>query len=125
MLYDRICKFINEYVSSSGVQETIETANLEEFIAVWQSYKIMTKWIWHLFMHLENSVIKLNEFLTLTSVALVSFLQYVYSKHKQSLTALVLSAIQKERDGELVDRTLLQEALQVMISAGSLICTLL
>lgn len=113
VLYERICEFIIEYVNSAGVQAAIEDADLQEFIAVWQSYKIMTKWIWHLFMHLENSVIKLNELLTLTSVALVNFHKFVYNKHKQNLTTLVLSAIEKERDGELIDRTLLQEALQV------------
>lgn len=113
VLYGRISKFIVEYVDSADVQATIEKADLPEFIAVWQSYKIMTKWIWHLFMHLENGVVKLNELLTLTSVALVNFHKFVYSKYKENLTTLVLRAIEKERDGELIDRTLLQEALQV------------
>jgi hypothetical protein len=67
LLYERICAFVDQYVNSASVQDIAANASLCEFIAVWQSYKIMTKWIWHLFMHLESSVIKLNESLTLTS----------------------------------------------------------
>lgn len=113
LLYDRISKFIRDYVNSVGVQNTVTEANLAEFVAVWQSYKIMTKWIWHLFMHLESSVIKLNELLTLTSVALVQFHQCVYEPFHTNLTTLALSTIEREREGEIVDRLLLQETLQV------------
>lgn len=113
LLYDRICKFMQDYVKEPGVQNIIANASLAEWIAVWQSYKLMTKWIWHLFMHLETSVIKLNECLTLTSVALVSFYDGIYETAHSNLTTLALSMIERERDGEIIDRTLLQETLQV------------
>lgn len=113
LFYARICEFITTYVKSTGVQSTVAEADLPEFIAVWQSYKLMTKWIVHLFMHLENGVIKLNELLTLTSVALVEFQKWVYDQFHPNLTALCQSLILKEREGELIDGTLLQESLQV------------
>ena len=113
LFYARICEFITTYVKSTGVQSTIAEADLPEFIAVWQSYKLMTKWIVHLFMHLENGVIKLNELLTLTSVALVEFQKWVYDRFHPNLTTLCQSLILKEREGELIDGTLLQESLQV------------
>ena len=113
LFYDRISKFISDYVNSPNIQGPIAEANLSEFIAIWQSYKIMTKWIWHLFMHLETSVIKLNELLTLTAVALVHFHKFVYERYYDTLATLALSSIQREREGELVDRSLLQESLQV------------
>lgn len=114
VFYERICQFISAYVKSSSVQATIAGADLPEFIAVWQSYKLMTKWIVHLFMHLENSVIRLNELLTMTSVALVDFEKWVYSRFHENLTALCQRLILKEREGELIDISLLQEALQVL-----------
>lgn len=113
LFYERICQFIVSYVKSTGVQSTIAEADLPEFIAVWQSYKLMTKWLVHLFMHLENGVIKLNELLTLTSMALVDFQQWIYDRFHPNLTALCQSLILREREGELTDNTLLQEALQV------------
>jgi hypothetical protein len=113
LLYERICAFVDQYVNSASVQDIAANASLCEFIAVWQSYKIMTKWIWHLFMHLESSVIKLNESLTLTSVALVNFRRAVYEPFHGHLTSLALSTIEREREGEIVDRSLLQETLQV------------
>jgi len=115
LFYERICQFISTYVRSSSVLGNIQNADLPEFIAIWQSYKLMIKWIVHLFMHLENSVIRLNELLTLTSVALVNFQQSVYSSFHQNLTALCLSLILKEREGELIDVSLLQEAVQVLL----------
>jgi hypothetical protein len=119
LFYDKICSFIFQYVTSPTVQGTFAEADLCEFITVWQSYKIMTKWIWHLFMHLETSVIKLNDLLTLTAVALVNFHKHVYQRHHQSLTSLTLGCILREREGEDVDRSLLQESLQVRRDASA------
>ena len=121
VFYERICEFISTYVRSNNVLGNIEKADLPEFIAIWQSYKLMIKWIVHLFMHLESSVIRLNELLTLTSVALVNFQQSVYSTFHSNLTALCLTLILKEREGELIDVSLLQESLQVMYWIASVI----
>jgi len=118
VFYERICQFISTYVKSNNVLGNIEKADLPEFIAIWQSYKLMIKWIVHLFMHLESSVIRLNELLTLTSVALVNFQQSVYSTFHSNLTALCLSLILKEREGELIDVSLLQESLQIYLMMG-------
>lgn len=117
VFYERICQFISTFVRSNSVQSNIEKADLPEFTAIWQSYKLMIKWIVHLFMHLESSVIRLNELLTLTSVALVNFQQSVYRSFHPQLTALCQSLILKEREGEMIDASLLQEALQVIIES--------
>jgi hypothetical protein len=98
----------------------VTSNNLTEFVAVWQAYKIMAKWIWHLFMHLETSVIKLNDLLPLTAVAVVDFKKHVYDPHHSHLTAMALDLIEREREGEIIDRTLLQEAQQVSYGCPSI-----
>ncbi len=114
--YERICGFIKEHLNSKDIKATLgkkSNLNLKEFISVWQSYKIMTKWIYYLFMHLESGVIKLNELLTLTSVSLVSFNEVIYKKFGEDQTAMTLQCIFREREGELIDIDLMQESLQV------------
>ena len=113
LFYDKIVQFIRGYVKSPSVQDVIIKPSLAEFVLVWQAYKLMTKWIWYLFMHLETSVIKLNDLPTLAAVALVEFKLNVYDKYHQHLTTLALRAIEREREGEHIDRSLLQETLQV------------
>lgn len=120
--YDRISDFMKQHLDSKDIRDVVdnETRNmsLKEFISIWQSYKIMTKWICYLFNHLEGGVIKLNELMTLTSVALVSFYEVVYKKFSTQQTILTLSCILREREGELIDIELMQESLQIYSMMG-------
>lgn len=122
LFYDQISNFIKEHLNSADIRAVIDnrtsSISLREFISIWQSYKIMTKWICYLFGHLEGGVIKLNELLTLTSVALKAFYDVVYIKFAAEQTALTLSCILKEREGELIDIELMQESLQIYSMMG-------
>lgn len=120
--YERISNFIKEHLNSADIRAVIDNRasniSLKEFISIWQSYKIMTKWICYLFQHLEAGVIKLNELMTLTSVSLVSFYEVVYKKFASEQTTLTLACILKEREGELIDIELMQESLQIYSMMG-------
>ena len=115
VLYHRLCKFIEDHVRSNSVHATLAKQQLQEFIAVWLAYKMLSKWIYALFMHLEINVIKLSDLLSLTSVALVQFKKHIYDRHKNNLAEQFMVAVLKEREGELIDISLMQDALQVSL----------
>jgi hypothetical protein len=116
VFYDRVCTFIKSYARSPAVQDTVRTPNsLAELVAVWQSYKLMIKWIGYLFMHLDGGVILINELLTLPSVALMQFHVQVYETQlKNLIPGFLLKAICNEREGELIDVNIMQEVFQVL-----------
>ena len=111
-LYRRHGESISKYlcdVVQPALKEKHDVYLLQEFVKHWENHKVMTKWMHRLFMHLDKAYVVNGALPTLTSAGLKLFKSLIYDKFKSELMVTMLAEINKERDGEAIDRQLLVE----------------
>lgn len=115
-LYDRHKECVEEYLRETVVPTVLEKHEeflLKEFRDVWANHKLMTKWMWRLFMHLDRSVVVHNQLPTLISSSLRAFYDQVFVEINPRLRACILEFIDKDRNGEVIEAAELKENIQM------------
>jgi hypothetical protein len=80
---------------------------------VWSNHKLMTKWMWRLFMHLDRGIVVNNSLPTLTSCSLRAFYEQVFVEINPRVKACILEFIERDRMGETIDKAELRENIQM------------
>lgn len=70
------------------------------------------------FRYLDRFYVKRHGKKALNEVAISRFRTLVFDKIKGKLTAAILEAIRKDRNGEETDRSLLQKAIGIYVDLG-------
>ncbi|XP_048447417.1 cullin-1 [Pyrus x bretschneideri] len=122
-LYEKYRETIEEYISSTvlpSLQEKHHEFMLQEFVRSWGNYKVMFRWLSHFFRFSDDHCITRNQ----TSlpgpneVALNCFRNLVYQKVNADVRYYVLGLIDKEREGEKIDRALLKNVINIYVEIG-------
>jgi hypothetical protein len=100
-------------VCSALVCVLVSMPIFKEFCDVWENHKIMTKWMWRLFMHLDRGIVINNNLPTLTSCSLQAFYTHVFQRIAFRVRLCMLECIEKDRRGEDVDGEPLGKCIQV------------
>src|SRR3546814_785723 len=85
----------------------------QEFREVWSNHKLMTKWMWRLFMHLDRGIVVNNQLPTLTSCSLRAFYEQVFVEINPRVKGCILEFIERDRNGESVDKGEMRENIQM------------
>jgi cullin 1 len=121
-LYNRHAETISDYLNRivlPALQGKHDEFLLREFIKHWENHKLMTKWMWKLFMHLDKAYVMNGSLPTLTSAGLRLFKTIVYDGSRTDLMTTMLAVINRERSGEDVDDGLLKTTTQVFEAMGT------
>jgi hypothetical protein len=92
---------------------------MQEFCQAWDIHKLMTRWMWRLFMHLDNGYIcnmrtgDNSKFNSLTSYSLLAFHDIVYSSVKTQICSDILQAVEDSRKGNDVSLEYVQQSVEV------------
>eukprot|EP01018_Ginkgo_biloba_P007037 Gb_00939 [translate_table: standard] len=120
-LYDRYRESFEEYISSMvlpALREKHDEYMLRELVKRWDNHKIMVRWLSRFFNYLDRYFIARRSLPALQEVGLVCFRDLVYQEMKINVKDAVIALIDREREGEQIDRLLLKNVLGIFVEIG-------
>ncbi|TYH58428.1 hypothetical protein ES332_D08G152700v1 [Gossypium tomentosum] len=120
-LYDKYKKTLDEYITSivlPSLKDKHDEFMLRELVERWLNHKIMVKWLTRFFHYLDRYFIIQKSVPALNEVGTTCFLNLVYEDVHPTVQDIVLSLIDKEREGDQIDRALLKNALEIFVEMG-------
>lgn len=91
-----------------ALQEKQGEYMLKELVRRWDNHKIMVRWLSRFFNYLDRYYIQRHNLAQLKDVGMLCFRDLVFAELKKSVKDAVLQLVDKERDGEQVDRALVR-----------------
>ncbi|PKA57659.1 Cullin-1 [Apostasia shenzhenica] len=120
-LYERYKESFAEYISSTvlpSLREKCDEFMLTELVRRWSNHKVMVRWLSRFFHYLDRYFITRRSLLPLNEVGLTCFRESVYDQMNEKLRDAVINLIDKEREGEQIDRALLKNVLDIFVEIG-------
>ena len=91
---------------------------LGALVTRWNNHKMMVRLLSRIFNYLDRYYVTRHQVQSLKDVGLIRFRDLVYVEMKANVKDAVVALIDKERDGELIDRKLLREVLEIFVEIG-------
>ncbi|MEW5319419.1 MAG: hypothetical protein WDW38_010572 [Sanguina aurantia] len=110
-------KYIVEKVMPS-LQEHHDEVLLKELFTRWNNHKLMVRWLSRFFNYLDRYYVLRHSLNLLKDVGLLCFKDLVYKDIHVKTCASLLKLVEREREGELVDRALVKNILGIFIEVG-------
>eukprot|EP01018_Ginkgo_biloba_P011463 Gb_23722 [translate_table: standard] len=120
-LYDRYRESFEEYINSMvlpALREKHDEFMLRELVKRWNNHKIMVRWLSRFFNYLDRYFIARRSLPALNEVGLMCFRDLVYQEMRNNVRDAVIALIDREREGEQIDRALLKNVLGIFVEIG-------
>ncbi|KAK9084150.1 hypothetical protein Scep_030621 [Stephania cephalantha] len=120
-LYDNYKENFEEYIVSTvlpTLREKHDEFLLRELVKRWTNHKIMVRWLSRFFHYLDRYFIARRSLPALNKVGLTCFHDLVYKEINVKVRDAVISLIDREREGEHIDRALLKNVLDIFVEIG-------
>ena len=120
-LYTRYQEAFNVYVKDKVAPKLTKVSGvnmLGALVTRWNNHKMMVRLLSRIFNYLDRYYVTRRQVQSLKDVGLICFRDLVYVEMKANVKDAVVALIDKERDGELIDRKLLREVLEIFAEIG-------
>ncbi|KAJ7542027.1 hypothetical protein O6H91_10G086500 [Diphasiastrum complanatum] len=120
-LYDRYRDSFEVYINSMvlpALREKHDEFMLRELVNRWINHKVMVRWLSRFFNYLDRYFIARRSLPALREVGLQCFRDLVYQEMKYNVKDAVITLIDREREGEQIDRALLKNVLGIFVEIG-------
>ncbi|KAL6214830.1 hypothetical protein ACLB2K_014262 [Fragaria x ananassa] len=120
-LYDKYREAFEEYITTTvmpSLREKHDEFMLRELVQRWANHKIMVRWLSRFFHYLDRYFIVRRSLPALNEVGLSCFRDLVYREVNANTRASVIRLINKEREGEQIDRALLKNVIDIFVEVG-------
>lgn len=121
-LYQRHGETIERYLTTNVVpalrDKNGSTLLLAELHHRWVNHQIMNKWLKKFFTYLDRYYVKHHSLPTLAQAGLRCFRTHVYDELKPETTQALLGLIVDERDGKIIDKSLVKSIVELYESMG-------
>jgi cullin 1 len=123
-LYQRhgetIEKYLTTHVLPALRDKTVQggTILLTELQHRWSNHQIMNKWLKKFFTYLDRYYVKHHSLPTLEQAGLRCFRTHVYDDMKSETTSAILALINDEREGNIIDKSLVKSIVELYESMG-------
>uniref|UniRef100_A0A7S0WZR9 Cullin family profile domain-containing protein n=1 Tax=Chlamydomonas leiostraca TaxID=1034604 RepID=A0A7S0WZR9_9CHLO len=120
-LYAKYKEAFNVYISERvlpSLREHRDEVLLKELYKRWENHKLMVRWLSRFFNYLDRYYVLRHSLPPLKDVGLLCFRDLVYVDIKKKTKDALLRLIEREREGELVDRALIKNILGIFIEVG-------
>ncbi|XP_050376012.1 cullin-1-like isoform X2 [Argentina anserina] len=120
-LYDKYKEAFEEYITSTvmpSLREKHDEFMLRELVQRWANHKIMVRWLSRFFHYLDRYFIARRSLPALNEVGLSCFRDLVYREVNANGRVAVIGLIDKEREGEQIDRALLKNVIDIFVEIG-------
>lgn len=123
-LYQRHGETIENYLVKTvrpALQDKVSqggTILLTELQYRWSNHQIMNKWLKKFFTYLDRYYVKHHSLPTLNQAGLKHFKTQIYDEMKPETTKAILKLIDEEREGEIIDKTLVKSIVELYEAMG-------
>lgn len=120
-LYERYKDAFVDYINSlvlPVLRQKHDEFMLRDLVNRWNNHKIMVRWLSRFFNYLDRYFTSRRSLPVLHDVGLVCFRDLVYQELKTTVRDAVISLIDREREGEQIDRALLKNVLGIFVEIG-------
>jgi len=123
-LYTRHGETIESYLTSTVLPALREktgqggTILLQELKVRWTNHQLMNKWLKKFFVYLDRYYVKHHTLPTLSQAGLRSFRTHIYEETKRDATDAILTLVNSEREGEIIDKSLVKSIIELFESMG-------
>ncbi|CAA6662059.1 unnamed protein product [Spirodela intermedia] len=120
-LYDKYREAFEEYITSMvmpSLREKHDEFMLRELVKRWENHKVMVRWLSRFFYYLDRYFIVRRSLPPLNEVGLTCFRDLIYQEMRGKARDAVISLIDREREGEQIDRALLKNVLDIFVEIG-------
>ncbi|XP_068338006.1 cullin-1-like [Pyrus communis] len=120
-LYDKYREAFEEYITSTvlpALREKHAEFMLRELVKRWANHKLMVRWLSRFFYYLDRYFIARRSLPALNEVGLTCFRDLVYREVNANAKIAVIDLIDKEREGEQIDRALLKNVVDIFVEIG-------
>ncbi|KAK7284680.1 hypothetical protein RJT34_19430 [Clitoria ternatea] len=120
-LYDKYREAFEEYIKTTvlpSLREKHDEFMLRELVQRWLNHKVMVRWLSRFFHYLDRYFIARRSLPGLNAVGLSCFRDLVYMEVRANARKAVITLIDKEREGEQIDRSLLKNVLDIFVEIG-------
>jgi len=123
-LYDRHSQTIESYLTTHVLPVILEKRGQGERIFLvelhhrWQNHQIMNKWLKKFFTYLDRYYVKHHSLQTLAQAGMTIFKTKIYEEVNEDASGAVLGLIREEREGKLVDKSLIKSIVELYESMG-------
>ncbi|KAK4847817.1 hypothetical protein QYF36_006218 [Acer negundo] len=120
-LYDKYKEAFEEYITSTvlpSLREKHDEFMLRELVKRWANHKVMVRWLSRFFHYLDRYFIARRSLPPLNEVGLTCFRDLVYIELKDNAKDAIITLVDKEREGEQIDRSLLKNVLDIYVEIG-------
>ncbi|KAK9945610.1 hypothetical protein M0R45_011117 [Rubus argutus] len=120
-LYDKYKEAFEEYITSTvmpSLREKHDEFMLRELVQRWSNHKVMVRWLSRFFHYLDRYFIARRSLPALNEVGLSCFRDLVYREVNANARVAVIGLIDKEREGEQIDRALLKNVIDIFVEIG-------
>jgi len=94
------------------------TILLQELKHRWTNHQIMNKWLKKFFTYLDRYYVKHHSLPTLEQAGLQHFKAEIYMNSKENSTSAIISLIDEEREGEIIEKSLVKSIVELYESMG-------
>ncbi|XP_027120828.2 cullin-1-like [Coffea arabica] len=122
LLYAKYGESFEEYITSTVLPSLREKDGeflLRGLVESWSNHKIMIKWMSRLFRYIDRYYIIRKSLPSLSEVGLICFRDLVHAEFYKKVRDAVMSLIDKEREGEQIDRALVKDVVNVFVELGN------
>eukprot|EP00736_Rhodelphis_marinus_P002825 Rmarinus@m.30199 len=120
-LYEKHREVLDYYLKGR-VLPHVKTKNgeamLREFTKRWTEHETMVRIQANLFHYIDRYYVKRFELPNLRAVGVGSFREHVFDEMCERVRQAILELILKERNGDIIDRTLVHKAVFIFVSMG-------
>jgi len=124
-VYDKYRELIEEYISwkvlpalEVEVEGHDDELMLRKVVKIWENYESMLRFLSNMFYYLDRYFVPKHSLPALREVGMKCFHELVYHKISVALKNAVIKVMNREREGEQIDRALLKSGVNIFVMNG-------
>ena len=120
-LYKKYKEVFEEYIETVAMPALKSKSGeslLRELDLRWKNHDIMVRWMSRFFNYLDRYYIARHSFASLKDVGMMCFREEVYKTLAGAMKDATLTLIDKEREGEQIDRALVKSIVSIFVQMG-------
>jgi len=120
-LYNNYVEAVKDYLSARilpRIREKHDEYMLRELVRRWENHKLMIRFLSHVFKYLDRFYVKRLSLPELAQVGSQNFHEIVFDAVKREVRTAILDLIRREREGEIVDRKLMKDVVEIFVEMG-------
>ncbi|OIW06777.1 hypothetical protein TanjilG_11502 [Lupinus angustifolius] len=91
---------------------------LKELVQRWSNHKVMVRWLSRFFHYLDRYFVMRRSLPALSGVGYICFRDLVFMGVQAKVQKTVIALINKEREGEQIDRSLVKNIIDIFVAIG-------